>query len=308
MTKLAPNIATINISSILDFRSLDLEKEDAAPALRSFAALASSFEQVILIDPKTIFLQPPTSMLEHHSGYKSTGALFFHDHLYGKGDFKDRHQFWQTQLKNRPHSRALRSSKVYNEGYAEEADGGVVVLDKSRTTVLLGLLHTCWQNSKRVRKDWTYKFGDGDRDSWWLGYELAGVPYSWENRYGGMIGWPEKRKGKGERVCGNTNLHLDENDKPLWFSGGLVDKDEIGDGGRGGYKVPTHWMAEGEFQKRGDERRRDCMWGDAVRVVGMEERRVLEESGEAARTVDEKSRLFDVKIYSNSGKGGGGIE
>ncbi|KAL8913657.1 MAG: hypothetical protein Q9171_001622, partial [Xanthocarpia ochracea] len=230
VTKLAPNIVTINISSILDSRSLELEKEDAASALRSFAALASSFEQVILIDPKTIFLQSPTSMLENHSAYKSTGALFFHDHLYGKGEFKDRHQFWQRQLKNHPHSQALRSSKVYNEGYAEEADGGVVVLDKSRTSVLLGLLHTCWQNSKRVRKDWTYKFGDGDRDSWWLGFELAGVRYSWESRYGGMIGWPGKREGKGECVCGNTNLHLDENDKPLWFSGGLVDQNDIGDG------------------------------------------------------------------------------
>lgn len=300
ITNSAPDVTTINISTLLDPKPLDLERNDAAPALRPFAALASSFEQVILIDPKTIFLQSPTSILENHSAYKATGALFFHDHLYGKGDFKERHEFWQGLMKNHPHSQALRSSRVYNEGYAEETDGGVVVLDKSRTSVMVGLLHTCWKNSKRVRKDWTYKFGDGDRDSWWLGFELAGVPYSWESRYGGTLGWLRKQEGKEDRVCGNTNLHLDENDKPLWFSGGLVveEKNAVGrDAGTGGYEMPTHWMVDGVFQKKGEEKGRDCMWGDGVRGVGKEEQRVLRRSIEVAGRLDEKSRLFDERIY-----------
>ncbi|KAL8782605.1 MAG: hypothetical protein Q9213_005237 [Squamulea squamosa] len=307
VTRLAPNITTINIPTFLDSNSLNLEKEDAAPALRPFAALASTFEQVILVDPKTIFLQPPNTIIENHSAYKATGALFFHDHLYGKGDFKDRHEFWQGQLKNHPHSQALRSSKVYNEGYAEEADGGVIVLDKSRTSVMVGLLHTCWQNSKRVRKDYTYKYGSGDRDSWWLGFELAGAPYSWENRYGGTLGTLETREGREDRVCGNTNLHLDENDKPLWFSGGLIGGMEGGDDdggvGKGGYETMTHWMVDGVFLKKAEEGGKDFMSGESVRGVGKEIGRVLRESVEVAKMVDEKSRVFDVNIYKNGGKG-----
>ncbi|KAL8772143.1 MAG: hypothetical protein Q9209_002578 [Squamulea sp. 1 TL-2023] len=305
ITRLASDITTVNIPTFLDSHSLDLEKEDAAPALRPFAALASTFEQVILVDPKTIFLQTPHTILENHSAYKATGALFFHDHLYGKGDFRDRHVFWQGQLKNHPHSQALRSSKVYNEGYAEEADGGVIVLDKSRTSVMVGLLHTCWQNSKRVRKDFTYKYGSGDRDSWWLGFELAGAPYSWENQYGGTIGTLERREGKEDRVCGNTNLHLDENDKPLWFSGGLVYRMEGGDdgGGKGGYEAMTHWIVDGVFLKKAEAGGKDCMKGDSVRAVGREAEKVIRESMEAAKKVDEKSRVFDVRIYQNGGKG-----
>ncbi|KAL8733452.1 MAG: hypothetical protein Q9166_002078 [cf. Caloplaca sp. 2 TL-2023] len=299
ITKLAANVTTINIPTHLDSKSLDLEKADAAPALRPFAVLASSFEKVILVDPKTIFLQAPESILESHSAFKQAGALFFHDHLYGKGDFKDRHRFWQGQLKNHAHSQSLRSSRVYNEGYAEESDGGVVVLDKSRTSVVVGLLHTCWQNSKRVRKNWTYKYGDGDRDSWWLGFELAEVPYSWEGRYGGTIGWLRKREGKDDRVCGNTNLHLDENEKPLWCSGGLRRKnEEVGDS-KEGYEIPTHWMVDGVYQKAAEEEGMNCMWGDTVRDLGEEERRTLRESAQAAKEVDEKSRVFDVKIYKS---------
>ncbi|KAL9634882.1 MAG: hypothetical protein Q9204_002828 [Flavoplaca sp. TL-2023a] len=304
----APNVTTINIPTLLDPKPTNLERPDAAPALRPFAALASSFEQVILIDPKTIFLQPPTAVLENHSAYRATGALFFHDHLYGKGDSKERHEFWQGLMKYHPHSQSLRSSRVYNEGYTEESDGGVVVLDKSRTNVMLGLLHTCWQNSKRVRRDYTYKYGNGDRDSWWLGFELAGVPYSWESRYGGTLGWLHKRTGKPDRVCGNMNLHLDEQDRPLWFSGGLMENsNEGGIGGApgtGSYKMPTHWMVDGVFQKMSDEKGRDCMWGDTIHNVGVEEAMVLEESIEAAGRAVEKSRVYAVTHRKAKKEGG----
>ncbi|KAL8849513.1 MAG: hypothetical protein Q9221_005520 [Calogaya cf. arnoldii] len=309
ITNSAPGVTTIDISTLLDPKPTALENLDAAPALRPFAALASSFEQVILIDPKTIFLQPPTTLLQTHSAYKSTGALFFHDHLHSKGDFKPRHEFWQGLMKNHSPSQSLRSSRVYNEGYASDSDGGVIVLDKSRTSVMLGLLHTCWQNSKRVRKDWTSKFGTGDADSWWLGFELAGVPYSWESRYGGTLGWLVKTEGKQDHVCGNTNLHLDENDKPLWFSGGLVavpeDMNAMGsdEPGTGGYEVPTHWMVDGYFQHTSKVMGRDCMWGGAVKEVGKEEKTVLEKSIEAAGKVDENSRGFDLRTYKKKKEG-----
>lgn len=162
---------------------------------------------------------------------------------------------------------------------------------------MLGLLHTCWQNSKRVRKDWTYKYGNGDRDSWWLGFELTGVPYSWEGRYGGTIGWREEREGKENWVCGNTTLHLDEHEKPLWFSGGLL-KTPGDDGDQAGYEMPTHWTMDGLFRKADEEGGMNCMLGDTVNELRKGEKRVLGESIEAAKAVDEKSRLFNVKIYN----------
>ena len=41
------------------------------------------------------------------------------------------------------------------EGYAEEGDSGVVVADKSRLGVLIGLLHIAWQNTRDVREAYT---------------------------------------------------------------------------------------------------------------------------------------------------------
>ena len=62
--------------------------------------------------------------------------------------------------------------------------------------------------------------------------------------------------------------------------------------GPGSYKMPTHWMVDGVFQKMSDEKGRDCMWGDTIHNVGVEEAMVLEESIEAAGRADEKSRVY----------------
>ncbi|KAL8691891.1 MAG: hypothetical protein Q9218_002959, partial [Villophora microphyllina] len=180
LTKLAPNITTLDITTLLDDHTLELEK--GGPAIRSFAALASPFEKVLLIGSLSVFLQPPERILSASRAFAETGALMFHHHLYGKGEFKESHDFWHKHLRNHhPPSPALKSSRVYNEGYAEELDPGLIVLDKSRLSTLMGLLHVCWQNTKRVRRDYSYAFGDGDRDTWWLGFELSSSSYAWNN-------------------------------------------------------------------------------------------------------------------------------
>ncbi|KAL8728077.1 MAG: hypothetical protein Q9181_005476 [Wetmoreana brouardii] len=299
LTKLGSNITTIDIMRMVDNKPLNLEK--GGPAIRSFAALASTFEQVILVGSTSVFLQPPETILDTYSVHKSTGALLFHNHLYGEGDNRDSHDFWLKQLKNHDPSPSLKASRVYNEGYSEEADGGVIVLDKRRMSTLMGLLHVCWQNTERVRKDYTYAFGHGDSDSWWLGFELSGSPYTWEKRYGGTIGSiveeqdqetgndGNKEASKHERVCGNTILHLDERDQPLWFSGTLLKDKRNSDEG---FLEADKWMVDGVFQERNSERGMDCIWGDKVRELDVKGKKVIEESIREAREVDERSTRF----------------
>ncbi|KAL8664687.1 MAG: hypothetical protein Q9202_002822 [Teloschistes flavicans] len=304
LTKLAPNITTMDVTKLLDDHTLELEK--GGPAIRSFAALATPFEKVLLMGSLSVFLQPPERILQNHRAFKDTGALLFHHHLYGKGEFKESHDFWHKHLRNHEPSPALKSSRVYNEGYAEELDPGFVALDKSRLPTLMGLLHVCWQNTKRVRRDYSYALGDGDRDTWWLGFELSASPYAWNGGYGGTVGWleaahssPRQTEANGgkrlrhERVCGNTNLHLDEAGRPLWFSGGLL-KDRRREDGAFGVEM-GYWMVDGVWQpKKGEDEEgsMDCMWGGEVRELGAVEKGVLERSVEEAREVDEKSRRF----------------
>ncbi|KAL8827192.1 MAG: hypothetical protein Q9170_007106 [Blastenia crenularia] len=285
--ELAHNVTTHDIKKIIPDSFVGFDK-GGAPTIRVFAALASTFENVILVDPETIFLQTPEIILSNHTLFKQTGALFFHSHLYGKGDRKETHEFWQRELKNHPPSPSLRSSRTYNEGYAEEADANVVVLDKSRLSTLIGLFHVCWQNTKRVRKEYTYRYGNGDQESWWFGFELIGSVYAWGQRYGGTIGWLKdegdgRKRDNKERVCGDTNLQVDGEGRPLFYRGTLARNRKVEEMG---YEVPTRWMVGGVWQQSGTEGELDCMWGDEVRVVGKQETRVLEMSVEAAKRVD----------------------
>ncbi|KAL8906007.1 MAG: hypothetical protein Q9207_002292 [Kuettlingeria erythrocarpa] len=305
ITRLAPNITTHDLKQLIsDPPSLALEA-GGPPTLRPFSALASNFTRLLLVASGTTFLHAPSALLTYPS-FLSTGALFFHSHLHSPGAAKATHTFWQSQLKNHPPSAALRASRAYNEAYAEEADAAVVVLDKSRLPVLTGLLHACWQNTRKVREGFTYKHAPDERDSWWFGFELASAPYAWGDAtdagdgYAGTIGWAQETPSslspssdadpvsdydhddnKRARVCGITTLHLSREGTPLWYSGGLL---QPHDGIE--YEVPTGCMVGGEWERAPDGLGMDCMSGRGARDVSEEERAVLKRSIKEARAVD----------------------
>jgi alpha 1,3-mannosyltransferase len=149
---LVEDIEFLDVLSVLDNRSMQL---DRSWAIKPFAVLASKYEQVILLDADVVFLQPPESLLSH-TGYQETGTLFFHDRLLWQHAFSERHKWWKEQMKDQKPSAALSTSLVRTQDYAEEADSGVVVMDKSRLPIFTGLLHICWQNTKAVREEATY--------------------------------------------------------------------------------------------------------------------------------------------------------
>jgi alpha 1,3-mannosyltransferase len=70
------------------------------------------------------------------------------------------------------------------------------VIDKRKLHVLIGLLHTCSQNSSPVRNDITYKVFYGDKESYWIGMALAKVPYVFEKNWVGIAGELQERDGK----------------------------------------------------------------------------------------------------------------
>lgn len=96
------------------------------------------------------------------------------------------------------------------EGYAEEADSGMVVLDKGRLPILMGLLHICWQNTLAIRQKYTDRMGYGDKESCWFGLALSGVPYT---MYGSILGKVDAEKPNS--VCSFTIAHMDEKDRLL---------------------------------------------------------------------------------------------
>lgn len=117
--------------------------EEGGWAIKAFAALYAPFEEVILLDADCVFVQPPEKLFSALS-YSSTGALLFHDRLLWQNNFRERHDWRRSQI-HEP-SATLNKSLVCSEDYAEGEDSGVVVLDKSRLDVFMGLLHIAWQN------------------------------------------------------------------------------------------------------------------------------------------------------------------
>ena len=289
ITSLGSDIDTLDITTAVDDSSLRLA--EGGWAIKPFAALASRFEQVVLMDADTVFLQDPAVLLDKYQGYLHTGALLFHDRLIWQGAFQERHAWWKQQMRHHQPSDMLLKSLVFTQNYAEEQDSGVVVLDKARTPVFLGLLHVCWQNTLLVRTEWTYKMHYGDKDSWWLGLELSNVPYTFEEHYGAVLGSVEEDQN-GRKVCGFTIAHADEEDKLLWYNGSLL-KNKVTNATE--FTVPDHWMVDGRWEKGAEKQDTSCMRNAAVRVVEDQDlstvQRTVERAGQIDRLIEERGLL-----------------
>ncbi|KAL8710444.1 MAG: hypothetical protein Q9225_007285 [Loekoesia sp. 1 TL-2023] len=174
----------------------------------------------------------------------------------------------------------------YNEGYAEECDSGLIVLDKSRISILLGVLHACWQNTKKVRDGYTYIMGHGDKESWWSGHELSGAEYTFDDHYGGMLGDLYADKGK---VCSFTIAYFDEQDKLLWYNGSLL-KNKFKN--ITAFDVPTHYMIDGVWEKGATKPDVSYMKEAKITETSEKEIEVVRKSVEKAKAVNARIEQF----------------
>lgn len=275
-----PPIEFLNILTVFDDTTLKLQK--GGWAIKAFAALASRFERVILADADAVFFQPPEVLLEHDAFLRS-GSLLFHDRLLWKHLFADRHAWWRDQIR-RP-SPAMNASRVWMEDYAEEGDSGLVVVDKSRIDVLVGLLHVCWQNTHAVREEVTYRITHGDKESWWMGMELAGAAYEFSQHYGGIVGWADTSGEDQPKVCSFVIAHVDAKDQLLWWNGSLLRNKGVEEM-KNVYAVPTSWMIDAEWRKGATKQDMSCMVGGELRNLTSGQIHTLERSIELAKHID----------------------
>jgi alpha 1,3-mannosyltransferase len=287
LESLVTDIEFLDILTVLNDETLRLA--DSGWATKSFAALLSKYEQVILLDADSVFVQPPDVVFTQR-GYQDTGVLLFHDRLLWQHKFQDRHEWWHAQMGHHTPSPALLKSLVWMEDYAEEGDSGLVVLDKSRLGILTGLLHVCWQNTYAVREEITYKITYGDKESWWFGFELSDVPFTFENHYGAIAGYLKVNEvDKTESVCSFTIAHTDEKDKLLWYNGSLL-KNKAIDALE--FEVPTHWMMDATWEKGGSKPDISCMKDGKVRKLTAKETNIIEQSVEVAKRIDTSKALL----------------
>ncbi|KAG0282458.1 hypothetical protein BGZ96_000465 [Linnemannia gamsii] len=93
----------------------------------------------------------------------------------------------------------------------------------------------------------------GDKETFYIGFELVQEPYAFVRNYGGVIG--ELKVDDDQSICG-AQMHLDYQGKPLWWNSGLV-KNKNNEDMRDLYF--GYWMSGGgnqtnrELLKKNDE-------------------------------------------------------
>ncbi|ORX43551.1 hypothetical protein DM01DRAFT_1368946 [Hesseltinella vesiculosa] len=182
-------------------------------SLKPYAMVATKFTEVILMDADVYFFKPPETVFED-DGYIATGALFFYDRTLFDG-WTIGKEWLSSFLPSM--SSLVRHTRWWKFESAHEQESGVVVIDKSRT--LLGLLATCKMNGKRERDEVSYKHVHGDKETFWVGFEMMQTPYAFVKSHAAVLG-ALGDGGDENKVCG-VIMHLDAKGRPYWWNGAI---------------------------------------------------------------------------------------
>ncbi|OAT10778.1 alpha-1,3-mannosyltransferase [Blastomyces gilchristii SLH14081] len=250
--EMLPGVITRDLSQMVNDEGWELKGWAAKP----FSMLLSSFREVLFVDADALFLQNPEELFEEKA-YTETGALFFKDRRIMPESKKE----WLQQILPRPISRNAMATRFWTGESGHMQESGVVVIDKWRH--FMAMLLVCRMNgsdrdgNKDENKIGVYDMVYGDKETFWIGWELVGdTQYAFYGGATGIIGKIEDRGSKakdeetppkdeitlqqdsknGRRaslegneqkpenytICGPQLLHLDTNGMPLWFNGWLL--------------------------------------------------------------------------------------
>ncbi|KAG4087572.1 hypothetical protein H8356DRAFT_1728669 [Neocallimastix lanati (nom. inval.)] len=205
-----------DISKYFDNKVIDI----SGWAIKPFAILASRFEEVILIDADVVYLRDPIELFEDE-GYIEKGTLFFRDRTLYPGSHPGSIWLKSWMINPLPETKALR---FWNEITAHEMESSTVVMNKTKN--ILGLLATCKLNEKRIREDVVYKYVYGDKETFWMGFDIARQHYNMNSVPCTYIG-ETIQAGNDKILCGHIG-HMLSNGKFMFWNGHIVkDKNKV---------------------------------------------------------------------------------
>ncbi|KAJ3094229.1 ubiquitin-protein transferase activating protein, partial [Phlyctochytrium bullatum] len=236
LTKL-PNVKTVDLASFMNTSVI------RGWAIKPFAMLVSSFQEVILMDADTFFFKDPAVLFDFN-GYKQNGTLLFRDRTVNGR--KREHQMWINRVIPNLSAYAEATNRLVKGTSLHECDSGVVVINRSRASNYYALLMTTVMNLEANRGEvWKEFYGQGDKETWWIAHELMTTPYHIAHGGGSAVGFTLTESEK-QYVCGGL-LHVDERWKPLWFNGGLIANKHY-DVGKKTTLNFTHWMIDPDYK------------------------------------------------------------
>lgn len=163
-------------------------------AIKPFAILLSSFREVIFIDSDSFFFRNPEVMFDD-PGYVKTGALFFRDRLI----MPELRRSWLQTVLPQPVSRNVKQSRLWTGDSGHQQESGVLVVDTYRHFMAM-LLVTRMNGPDRDgnrddKKVGVYDMVYGDKETFWLGFELVGdTDYVFHQGDAGTLGVMKTRE------------------------------------------------------------------------------------------------------------------
>ncbi|RFU24603.1 hypothetical protein B7463_g11735, partial [Scytalidium lignicola] len=210
---------------------------------KPFAILLSSFREVIFIDADALFFRDPEVLFEEEL-YKETGALFFRDRII----MPESKRRWLKQILPVPISPKARQSRYWTGISGHMQESGALVVDKWQH--LIAMLMVTRMNGPDRDGDSSkgligvYDMVYGDKETYWLGWELVGdLNYAFHEGDAGTIGSLQtadqiearlrqkedfahidhnRTEFSAKTICAPQLLHLDMENRPLWFNGWIL--------------------------------------------------------------------------------------
>jgi len=199
------NVFVEDISTYFNGEIIEIERW----AIKPFSVLASRFEEVILMDADVVYLRDPEELFEE-KGYTEMGTLFLKDRTLYPGWHKELSWLKSWMVNPLPET---EKSRYYNAETIHEMESSTVLIHKTKT--LIGLLAVCKLNEGAIRKDIVYENVYGDKETFWMGYDMAREHYYM---------YPELCAFVGElsdtQICGHVGHVI--NDRLYFWNGHIV--------------------------------------------------------------------------------------
>jgi len=156
---------------------------DAGHALKPFALLASSFDEILLLDADCVPLREPSPLFDAPA-YGASGNLFWSDALLLSVAVEHPHPLRRFALRdgNARSSAQSVNPRIFDllglprpatlARVGHETEAGQLLVDRAR---VLPALRATWFLNARAR--WLYRYLHGDKDSYRLGFAAAGLPF-----------------------------------------------------------------------------------------------------------------------------------
>ncbi|ORX61950.1 hypothetical protein DM01DRAFT_1315240 [Hesseltinella vesiculosa] len=211
IVKNIPNVRMRRLDEIFDDTVLRLQGWDMKP----FAMLASRFKEVMLLDSDAMFFYDPLLLFDE-PGYKATGTMYYYDRSLERIPPVGGRAWVESFLPS--YSTWLPQSRWWKGTSHFELHSPVVLLDKQKT--FWGLIGACKLMDRWERDTSTFVHSHGDKESFWLGFEMTLTPYVFNSALPMTIGGFIPDVYDGTKVCGTVALP-DYTGRPFWWNGGV---------------------------------------------------------------------------------------